>query len=156
MAIVIAETDDDALLAGYYHRHWLSMGLAPADVAPDWRASALSFMAEARRARAFAGFVARDAGGPVGGACCHLVERAYPAFRVADARVVGYIWGVYVEPSSRGHGVGAALVRACLEHLSARGSGRVLLHAGERSRPLYERLGFEPTDELALALEAGS
>jgi GNAT superfamily N-acetyltransferase len=156
MAIVIAGTDDDALLAGYYHRHWLSMGLAPADVAPAWRDNALGFIAGARRGRAFAGFVARDAGGPVGGAGCHLVERAYPAFRVADAPVVGYVWGVYVEPASRGVGVGAALVRACLDHLSARGCGRVLLHAGERSRPLYERLGFAPTDELALALDAGS
>jgi hypothetical protein len=78
MTIVIAETDDDALLAGYYHRHWLSMGLAPADVAPAWRERALEFIAAARRGRAFAGFVAREAGGPVGGACCHLVERAYP------------------------------------------------------------------------------
>jgi len=152
---VIVETDDDALLADYYHRHWLAMGLAPADVAPAWREQALAFIAEARRGRAFAGFVARDADGPVGGACCHLVERAYPAFRVADAPVVGYVWGIYVEPSSRGRGLGAALVRACLAHLSARGCGRVLLHAGERSRPLYARLGFAPTDELALALDAG-
>ena len=90
----------------------------------------------------------------MGGACCHLVERAYPAFRVADARVVGYLWGVYVEPSSRGRGLGAALVRACLGHLSARGCGRALLHAGEQSRPLYERLGFERTDELSLVLDA--
>ena len=154
MAIVIAETDDDALLADYYHQHWLAMGLAPADVAPDWREGALAFIAGARRGRAFAGFVARDAGRPVGGACCHLVERAYPAFRAGDARVVGYVWGVYVEPSSRARGLGAALVRACLGHLSARGCGRALLHAGEQSRPLYERLGFEATDELALVLEA--
>ena len=156
MAIVIAETEDDALLAGYYHRHWLSMGLAPADVAPAWRENAREFIAEARRGRAFAGFVARDAGGPVGGACCHLVERAYPAFRVADAPVVGYVWGVYVEPERRGRGIGAALVRACVAQLSARGCGRVLLHAGERSRPLYERLGFAPTDELALTLDGRS
>jgi GNAT superfamily N-acetyltransferase len=154
MTIVIAETDDDGLLAGHYHRHWLSMGLAPDDVAPDWRERALTFIAEARRGRAFAGFVARDAGEPVGSACCHVVDRAYPAFRVADAPVVGYVWGVHVEPSIRGRGIGAALVRACVAHLSARGCGRVLLHAGERSRPLYQRLGFEPTDEMALALEA--
>ncbi|HZF67052.1 MAG TPA: GNAT family N-acetyltransferase [Gemmatirosa sp.] len=156
MAIVIAETDDDALLADYYHQHWLAMGLAPADVAPDWRERALAFIAAARHGRAFAGFVARDAGRPVGGACCHLVERAYPAFRVGDPAVVGYVWGVYVEPASRGRGLGAALVRACLGHLSARGCGRALLHAGEQSRPLYERLGFAGTDELALVLQAGS
>ena len=152
--IEITGAGDDALLAEFYHLHWLDMEVAPADVRPDCRERALAFIANARRERAFAGFVVIEAGRAVGGACCHVVERAYPAFRAADAPVVGYVWGVYVRPASRGRGVGAALVRACLDHLSARGCGRALLHAGGRSRPLYERIGFEPTDELAMTLTA--
>jgi GNAT superfamily N-acetyltransferase len=153
MTIEIAETQDDGLLAEYYGRHWIEMGTAPADAAPDWRERALAFIAEARVGRSFRGFVALDGGRPVGGAGCHMVERAFPAFRTTDAEAVGYVWGVYVEPAVRGRGAGATLVRACLAHLSALGCGRALLHAGERSRPLYERLGFTATDELAVALE---
>lgn len=152
MSVVIAATDDDGLLAEFYHRHWLDMGLPPGAVAPDWRARALDFIAEARRSRAFAGFLARDAGLPVGGACCQVVDRVFPAFRTVDPPRVGYVWGVWVEPAQRGRGTGAALVRACLAHLTAAGCGRALLHAGERARPLYARMGFTGTDELAIAL----
>ena len=152
MATTIAPTDNDALLASFYHRHWLDMGLPPEDALPDWQAQALAFIAQARARRAFAGFLASDAGHPVGSACCHIVERAYPAFRRADAPILGYVWGVYVHPGHRGAGIGARLVRACLDHLVAQGCGRALLHAGDRSRPLYQRLGFQPTDELARPL----
>jgi hypothetical protein len=43
-------------------------------------------------------------------------------------------------------------VPACTSHLIAIGCGRVLLHAGERSAPLYARMGFTPTDELSASL----
>jgi len=152
MATMIAPTDDDALLASFYHRHWLDMGLPHDDARPDWQAEALAFIAQARADRAFAGFVALHAGQPIGSACCHIVERAYPAFRRADALILGYVWGVYVHPAHRGGGIGARLVRACLDHLVAQGCGRALLHAGDRSRPLYRRLGFQPTNELARSL----
>ncbi len=152
MAVTIAPTEDDLLLAEFYHRHWLDMGLPQEDALPDWQARALAFIAQARAHRAFAGFVASDTGEPIGSACCHIVERAYPAFRRADAPILGYVWGVYVQPTHRGAGIGARLVRACLDHLVAQGCGRALLHAGDRSRPLYQRLGFQPTDELARSL----
>jgi GNAT superfamily N-acetyltransferase len=69
-----------------------------------------------------------------------------------DAQRLGYLWGVYVLPDLRGRGVGGTLVSACMAHLKSIGCGRVLLHAGERSAPLYERMGFKPTVELSAAL----
>jgi GNAT superfamily N-acetyltransferase len=155
MTVTIDITQDDERLANFYHRHWLDMAVPEADVAPDWRRQALGFIKAARRDSAFAGFIAHDAGKPVGSACCHLVARTYPAFRRADSDKTGYVWGVYVVPGSRGRGTGAALVRACLDHLARLGCGRALLHAGDGSRLLYERLGFHPTEELALALPPG-
>lgn len=150
--IEIVESENDAMLAELYGRHWIAMGVDAAAAAPDWQAAAQSFIATARAESDFAGFVARDGGRVVGSACCHRVAPVFPAFRAVDARPRGYVWGVYVDPAHRGAGIGAALVRACVAHLAACGCGRVLLHAGDRSRPLYERLGFVPTDELALAL----
>ena len=152
--VEIFPTADDQLLASFYRRHWLEQGIPAGDAAPDWRAQALAFFRTARAEHALAAFTAVGRGanedGPLGCACCHRVPRVYPAFRVSDAREVGYVWNVYVEPRARGRGIGAALVRACIAHLASLGCDRVLLHAGERARPLYERLGFEATDELAL------
>lgn len=95
---------------------------------------------------------AEDGQPPANLQCCYLVPRAYPAFRKIDAAQVGYVWGVYMCPEHRGRRVGEALVLACMSHLKSIGCGRVLLHAGERSAPLYRRMGFEPTDELSATL----
>lgn len=143
---------DDPQLADFYYQHWLAMGVAEHAIATDWRAQALAFIAQARLHHDFAGFLAHAAGQPVGGACCQRIARVYPAFLASDAEQIGYLWGVYVIPAARGQGLGARLVQACVQHLAALGCGRVLLHAAERARPLYTRLGFQATDELALQL----
>jgi GNAT superfamily N-acetyltransferase len=155
MAVKITPTTDDAVLAAHYHRHWLELGTAVAEVAPDWQDQFRTFVRAARGERAFTAFLARTADATLGSACCHLVDRVYPAFHTDDRGPTGYVWGVYVEPAARGQGLGGQLVQACLAHLRLHGCGRVRLHTGMRARPLYERLGFAPTDELALRLHAG-
>ena len=61
------------------------------------------------------------------------------------------ILNVYVEPDWRRRGVGDALMRALLEVLAARGIRRIVLHASDDGRRLYERLGFVPTNEMRLS-----
>lgn len=150
MPIEIVETDDDALLCGFFYQHWLDMGVTEAEIAEDWREQALAFIAAARRDRRFTSFVALQDGEPIGGASCQLMDRIYPAFRKSDPRKIGYIWGVYVSANHRGGGLGASLVRACVEQMKALGCQRVVLHAAEKAAPLYRRLGFERTAEHAL------
>ena len=58
---------------------------------------------------------------------------------------------VYVEPGCRRRGVAEALMRAILGALAARGIRRVVLHASDEGRRLYERLGFLATNEMRLA-----
>lgn len=152
MNFEIKTTVDDGLLAEFYRRHWAEMGVEGADVSPDWQDKALAFMASAREHRSFAGFVAVSNGTPVGGVCCQLADRVFPAFRADDATNIGYLWGLYVLPKARGCGIGTALVTACVRFLAGQGCRRVLLHAGERSRDLYARMGFRATDEMALPI----
>lgn len=57
---------------------------------------------------------------------------------------------VYVEPAWRRRGVAAALMRTLLEVLAERRIRRVVLHASEEGRRLYERLGFVQTNEMRL------
>lgn len=146
----ITETDDDALLADFYREHWVDMGVTETDAAPGWREQVLSFLRTRRRDRALTAFLACEEQRPVGSACCHVLDAAFPPFRRFDTPQVGYIWGVYVARTWRGRGIGGQLVEACVAHLAAHDCPRALLHAGEKARSLYLRLGFTPTDELGL------
>jgi GNAT superfamily N-acetyltransferase len=96
-------------------------------------------------------FVARDVAGDaeagvVGMAWLAVVPRVprpgTTARRSADVQ------SVFVVPEQRGHGIGSALVRAASEHARLLGAGRVTVHAGPRSVPMYERLGFASSREL--------
>jgi ribosomal protein S18 acetylase RimI-like enzyme len=46
--------------------------------------------------------------------------------------------------------VGEAVMRALLDALAARRVRRIVLHASDDGRSLYERLGFVPTNEMRL------
>ena len=61
------------------------------------------------------------------------------------------VLNVYVEPAWRRQGVGEALMRTLLDDLASRGIRRVVLHAADAGRRLYERLGFVPTNEMRLS-----
>nr|WP_244977260.1 GNAT family N-acetyltransferase [Deinococcus humi] len=65
-----------------------------------------------------------------------------------------YILNVYVAPSQRGQGLARQLMRVLLAECRARGVEQVSLHASDAGRPTYERLGFMPTNEMRLTLEA--
>jgi ribosomal protein S18 acetylase RimI-like enzyme len=60
------------------------------------------------------------------------------------------VLNVYVEPDWRRRGVARALVRTVLSALAERGIRRIVLHASEDGRRLYESLGFVQTNEMRL------
>ena len=66
---------------------------------------------------------------------------------VRDAQVVN----VYTEVGWRRRGIAARLMRNLLEYTTANHLNRVSLHASDDGRPLYESLGFVPTNEMRLA-----
>jgi ribosomal protein S18 acetylase RimI-like enzyme len=43
-------------------------------------------------------------------------------------------------------------MRALLQELAGRGIRRIVLHASDEGRRLYERLGFVPTNEMRLGV----
>jgi ribosomal protein S18 acetylase RimI-like enzyme len=59
----------------------------------------------------------------------------------------GYIINMYVSPAARRRGIGRALFDACIGSAPESGLRRILLHATDDGRPLYEKAGFRPNDD---------
>lgn len=71
-------------------------------------------------------------------------------FRYFANPVYGFIGDVYTSPGFRGKGFSTQLNQLALEWLRAQGVAMVRLLASEAGRPLYEKLGFIPSDEMVL------
>ena len=70
-----------------------------------------------------------------------------------DREEMPYILSMYTEPTFRHRGVASRIVREMVRWSRAHGYGRVVLHASRFGRPVYERLGFEASSEMRLAVE---
>ena len=68
------------------------------------------------------------------------------AVEVREAQIVN----VYTEPAWRRRGIAALLMRHVLDYTRTNSINRVSLHASDVGRPLYESLGFIPTNEMRL------
>jgi GNAT superfamily N-acetyltransferase len=60
------------------------------------------------------------------------------------------ILNVYTEPEFRRRGIARQIMLAILDWVKAQGLLSVNLHASDEGRPLYEKLGFEPSNEMRL------
>jgi ribosomal protein S18 acetylase RimI-like enzyme len=93
------------------------------------------------------------ASGAVGGAGVQL-RPILPRPGLADDGIglgpEAIILNVYVEPAWRRRGVAEALKRSVLSALAEPKVRRIVLHASDDGRRLYERLGFVPTNEMRL------
>ncbi|HET8836903.1 MAG TPA: GNAT family N-acetyltransferase [Gemmatimonadales bacterium] len=58
------------------------------------------------------------------------------------------VLNVYTEPAWRGRGVADALMRQVIGWAKAERLDRLVLHASEQGRPLYQRLGFAASNEM--------
>jgi GNAT superfamily N-acetyltransferase len=65
-----------------------------------------------------------------------------------------YVLNVYTAPSHRGKGYAKLLMEQVIAECMQRSVPTVVLHASPQGRPVYERLGFQPTDEMMLRLNA--
>ncbi len=64
----------------------------------------------------------------------------------------GYILNVYTQPDYRGRGLARRTVQAAVDWCAEQGIRVVILHASDQGRPIYESLGFTPTNEMRLIL----
>ena len=76
----------------------------------------------------------------------------WPPHMIGPGARRGNILNVYTEPGSRRQGIARRLMAVALEWCREHGIRAVILHASEKGRPLYEKLGFQPTNEMRLLL----
>ena len=63
-----------------------------------------------------------------------------------------YLLNVFVDPEYRRRGLARSLVNCCLEEARRCNIRVVSLHASREGAPLYEHLGFKPTNERMLRI----
>jgi GNAT superfamily N-acetyltransferase len=62
------------------------------------------------------------------------------------------VLNVYTDPAFRRQGLAELLMSRVIEWAREAGIGRLVLHASVYGRPLYEKLGFIPTNEMRYTL----
>jgi len=149
-----ATAADAGVLARHRAEMFRDMGELPASLYDTLIDAARAYLTQAITDGRYVGWVAElDAGSReiIGGAGLQLRE-LLPRADVARGRLVrgpqGLIVNVYTERAWRRKGVADALMQELLQWCRGNGIESVVLHASDEGRPLYEKLGFRPTNEM--------
>jgi ribosomal protein S18 acetylase RimI-like enzyme len=57
-----------------------------------------------------------------------------------------------MRPEYRRRGIARSIMRELIDRWRSQGFDCVCLHASDEGRPLYEQIGFQPTNEMRLNL----
>jgi GNAT superfamily N-acetyltransferase len=97
------------------------------------------------------GFIVKDGSGKVAGSGCVWLSEEQP--RPDNPRqAVPHIISMYTEEEFRRKGVAKMVMKAAIKWCRKNGYKRVVLHASDKGKPLYETFGFKPSREMRLTL----
>jgi len=145
--------NDAATIARHRVEMFRDMGDVPTEaLARDLLEKSTAALAVLLADGSYVGWFAIDAlGSVIAGAGVHiklqLPRISHDHTRVEDSPVPLAV-NVYTEPQWRGKGIARALMRELMQWASEQGTDRVVLHASDAGRPLYESLGFHSTNEM--------
>ena len=148
-----ATAADLDVLVRHRVRMFADMGFASDDGFAALAAASRTWFIDALAAGRYLGWLVAPADAPseiVAGSGLLLHEWP-PGIRDAGT-TRAYILNVYTEPEHRGHGLATLLTRAAIDEARRRRIRVVTLHASDEGAPLYQRLGFEETNEMRLLL----
>ncbi len=81
-----------------------------------------------------------------------IVIAAWPGYPGETHAKRAWILNMYTEPEARHCGVAKQILETLLAWCRAEGFRTVSLHASDAGRPIYAAAGFQPTNEMRLAL----
>ena len=147
----LATTEDLDLLSDHRQKMWLEIFPGVETKVKEISAATKSWI-EAKLAEGhLVGFIVRTPEGKIAGSGCVWVRDEVPRPNY-PREVVPYLMSMYTENEFRRKGVAKMIVEAAMKWCRANGFERILLHASDAGKPLYEAFGFEPTREMRLNL----
>jgi GNAT superfamily N-acetyltransferase len=131
---------------------WVSMrrelNMPDEDLAANWKTRSVDYFRRRYDAGELRWFLAYDGDTVVASAAGFLTD-GYPS-EICVNRRVGYVAGVFVKPRWRRRGLARAVTQAAVDWLWEIGCRVVRLHAANEARAIYEKMGFEPSNEMII------
>jgi GNAT superfamily N-acetyltransferase len=152
ISIRVATPADIPILIHHRRSMWWDMGRRDAAVLEQMDAAAQEYFSSAVPDGSYQGFLAIGESGEVVGGGGVVISPWPGSFRQEKPRRA-MILNMYVEKPYRRRGIARALMEAMIEWCRKEEFGYVGLHASDEGRPLYEKLGFRPTNEMRLELK---
>jgi GNAT superfamily N-acetyltransferase len=125
------------------------MGFTDATLLDDVSSTAEAYLRTALSDGSYRAWLMENEDGVVAGGGGLLIA-AWPGFPGERQSRRAWILNMYTEPAYRRRGIARRLVETMIEWCRAEGFRAVALHASQQGRPLYESLGFRPTNEMRL------
>lgn len=152
ITIRAATATDITVLIHHRRMMWWDMGRQDATALDQMEVAAKQYFSAAIPDGSYRGFLAlTDSGEVVGGA--GIVISPWPGSFDQKLPRRAMILNMYVEKPYRRRGIARALMEAMIEWCRREQFAYVGLHASDEGRPLYEKLGFQSTNEMRLELK---
>jgi GNAT superfamily N-acetyltransferase len=146
----MATVDDDRLIAGQRQRMFVDSGQAEGESMLRMVENFVAWVRPRLADGTYLGWLIEEDGSVIAGAGMWLID--FPPHWMDAEPMRAYLLNFYVEPVARGRGLAQQLLETTLAEARRRGIGVVSLHASHLGRPIYERNGFEGTNEMILRL----
>jgi GNAT superfamily N-acetyltransferase len=146
-----ASVDDIPVLIRHRRMMWWDMGRRDERALVLMEQAVSEYFPTAITGASYVGFLAVNGNNEVVGGG-GIVVSAWPGSLGQREPRRAMILNMYVEREYRRRGIARALMEKMIGWCREKGFVSVGLHASDEGRPLYEQLGFEPTNEMHLKL----
>lgn len=152
VSIRTATVAEIPVLVRHRRMMWYDMGRRDEAALDLMDRAAREYFAKAVADGSYRGFLAVDGTGGVAGGG-GIVITPWPGILGQRLPQRAMILNLYVEHEHRRRGIARELMKVMIAWCRRNEFVNVGLHASEEGRPLYEQLGFKPTNEMSLALK---
>jgi ribosomal protein S18 acetylase RimI-like enzyme len=142
-----ALAEDAGLIAAHRKAMFAAMGGTEDSVLETMRQSCEPWLRRMIAGGKYVGWIISDGGAPVASAGLLLLDwPPHPLDPKGEIRA--YLLNVFVESAYRRRGLARQLTETCIEEAHRLGIRVITLHASDAGRPVYDQLGFRPTNEM--------
>jgi GNAT superfamily N-acetyltransferase len=145
-----AQMEDIPIILHHRLGMYEAMGVGDAESRAEMAEASARVLPEAIKDGSFRGWLAEIDGKVVAGGGVFVTKwLSHPRDPLCRRATV---LNVYTHPEYRRRGIARKIMETILEWCRNEGFADVFLHASHEGRPLYERLGFQPGNEMRLRI----